>query len=1451
MRGGGGRPSEAALGDDFIADRKQAHAGKVMASRESSGNSTRLSLDIANLPLIPFGMRPHASPKKLTPQATNRFNKLSRRRAKHPQVGSGDAGHHRENKENIGGASSGQCSKGWSAIESRVTGLHTVPENEDPPEPSSTQKQRKAASPLSRKFPVTGSLRPNTDSPFVDSAQDTQHALKRSSGQRDSIYTDVDDGSFIEFYHGKEKGQQVPHQPDDSTRKMPLLYYTCESDNDTQYSTSSKTKNALVGFHKYLDKLRLERDLRNIHEEDRTEEVGLRNRLDMYDETIITCSADIRKYFCKPPAADAINSTVIDKLPHTGKTTLPCAFSEISTLTVNPEVVLGSDSQSRSKQPKILGNAKQQTVILSESSDEGESHPTERGAGVKVTPIGSNVKKPPQSVGNIGIVKDIPMFVMGGQARAPCPPPSPKVIVAMHEEWPSLVSEDVSIISNSVAMPRKFPSVVSEDVSIIGKTLESLPQKSSASKIPRTVGVATSPIRGAKVPLVCEDKKKDEENRGDVGHVPLEWRFAPSKDGDAQTTGQTKFPVHKWIMTSPFKESSFDSSFLQRKEDSFISESPSQPKLCYGNEKVMSHTRKFNSEPLIFSDPSKQGKSPQAINKNCDPSLPKEVTHISPSSESSECEFSIKRTAAKERVILSSSDELEENKRNGMFVTQRKKKKHSKNVTSSFKKKYIEASDEEGESLCLRLSKSQNETSEASGKTIQTIGRVAESPDNRVNRPSDPPTQTLQKFKKSPPRRRSKSDSDSFVSMENLPDNSPCLDKLVPDTKVHHSDSVESLALPPPKAGSPQHLYDSDGPLDLSLIRKELDSLYSSEWRKNEEAIFKTVSREGKQRSRVTNSEKSIEGRRRSRSCPRLSSETDEKERENSFVYQVPVSETYGDEESVKSNCSKDTDGSSENSRSCVPYKDEGTAKTPVSSRGSPEDDSFEEYLKKVRSTKKEIQQKIDFSSEDEDKYESSFINDESDESYSLPQVPLNPYKSPPENQGTPRSKVSIPKIKERDRRRERHHSNEDIRPVSSSGNEKTPRIGPEDSFEEYLKKVRSLTQKKKKQQKITCSSEDEDSYESSFINDDSDDESYSLPKVIQKPQGNLPEDKNSIFKSKGRVTTRPNTDKRVINMWHNSPTINQISDSDSSESKEFTENSKKITPQKTYRNKVLPKTEGYCRRAKGYGTSQVSPRLSFLASLSSNVNIIQCHPEALSYVKNFKKKKEELVKKLYNFYNTHVFDCKLPSSMNIAWNARLTKTAGYCYYQINGSSETRRGSRIELSTKVIDSPERLRDTLIHELCHAAAWIISGYKDGHGPLWKAWAAKARAVFPELPAISRCHSYQIQCKYTYRCTRCSYSIGRHSKSLDMEKKVCGYCYGKFELLVNHKTQKGQQKVTPSIPSQGPPKTPKTPGPFAVFVKKNYGSVKKSTPHLKHGDVMRILSTKFGEMKTNGD
>ena len=76
---------------------------------------------------------------------------------------------------------------------------------------------------------------------------------------------------------------------------------------------------------------------------------------------------------------------------------------------------------------------------------------------------------------------------------------------------------------------------------------------------------------------------------------------------------------------------------------------------------------------------------------------------------------------------------------------------------------------------------------------------------------------------------------------------------------------------------------------------------------------------------------------------------------------------------------------------------------------------------------------------------------------------------------------------------------------------------------------------------------------------------------------------------------------------------------------------------------------------------------------------------------------------------------------MIIAWNSRLTKTAGMCIQRKikitkkpnhliaspnNTGTDVVRASKIELSSKVLDSSDRLRDTLIHEMCHAAAWVV-------------------------------------------------------------------------------------------------------------------------------------------------
>ncbi|XP_066929246.1 germ cell nuclear acidic protein-like [Clytia hemisphaerica] len=220
--------------------------------------------------------------------------------------------------------------------------------------------------------------------------------------------------------------------------------------------------------------------------------------------------------------------------------------------------------------------------------------------------------------------------------------------------------------------------------------------------------------------------------------------------------------------------------------------------------------------------------------------------------------------------------------------------------------------------------------------------------------------------------------------------------------------------------------------------------------------------------------------------------------------------------------------------------------------------------------------------------------------------------------------------------------------------------------------------------------------------------------------------------------------------------------------------------------------------------------------------------PGTPAYKREFTKKREQTISELFQLFNKTVFGNQLPSDLQITWNKRMTKTAGFCYYS---KALNARKCRIELSDKVIDSPERIRDTLIHELCHAATWLINGVQAGHGPQWKSWAKKANHIHPDLPVISRCHQYEIHTKYTYKCNECGTEFGRHSKSIDPSKHRCGKCGGIPELLQNPSTSSA----------------PKTPNAFSLFVKENFGSVKKSNPGKSHRDVMRLISDKFQESK----
>lgn len=224
-------------------------------------------------------------------------------------------------------------------------------------------------------------------------------------------------------------------------------------------------------------------------------------------------------------------------------------------------------------------------------------------------------------------------------------------------------------------------------------------------------------------------------------------------------------------------------------------------------------------------------------------------------------------------------------------------------------------------------------------------------------------------------------------------------------------------------------------------------------------------------------------------------------------------------------------------------------------------------------------------------------------------------------------------------------------------------------------------------------------------------------------------------------------------------------------------------TPAKTQTPKQTPKT--YAKELqKRFGP------LSFLKSLDAEANRSLCDADALHYRNNYKSKKHELAEKLFKLYNEKVFRSEL-SNVPIKWNKKLLNTAGRCN---NSRRNGVRQSALELSDKVLTSADRLRCTLIHEMCHAAAWLFDG-ENGHGVAWKRWTAKANSTFPELPKISVCHDYVIEYRYTYLCINCKAQSKTHSKSRKVEEIQCSICKGSIKLFENKKNSAGQIEMVP--------------------------------------------------------
>ncbi|KIP03261.1 hypothetical protein PHLGIDRAFT_51488, partial [Phlebiopsis gigantea 11061_1 CR5-6] len=175
--------------------------------------------------------------------------------------------------------------------------------------------------------------------------------------------------------------------------------------------------------------------------------------------------------------------------------------------------------------------------------------------------------------------------------------------------------------------------------------------------------------------------------------------------------------------------------------------------------------------------------------------------------------------------------------------------------------------------------------------------------------------------------------------------------------------------------------------------------------------------------------------------------------------------------------------------------------------------------------------------------------------------------------------------------------------------------------------------------------------------------------------------------------------------------------------------------------------------------------------------------------------RREAYAQKLFDELNQSVFKGGLPDATKLTWSNRLLTTAGRARWR--RSRDGTQTTEIELATKVLDCDERIRNTLSHEMCHLACWIINGDpKEGHGRGFKAWAAKVSKKRPEI-AVSTRHNYEINYPYEWECDNCAKVYGRYSKSIRPDECRCGTCQvGKLMPLFTTRAPRSPTKTKAS-------------------------------------------------------
>lgn len=231
---------------------------------------------------------------------------------------------------------------------------------------------------------------------------------------------------------------------------------------------------------------------------------------------------------------------------------------------------------------------------------------------------------------------------------------------------------------------------------------------------------------------------------------------------------------------------------------------------------------------------------------------------------------------------------------------------------------------------------------------------------------------------------------------------------------------------------------------------------------------------------------------------------------------------------------------------------------------------------------------------------------------------------------------------------------------------------------------------------------------------------------------------------------------------------------------------------------------------------------------------------------KDFNERKHDIAAKLLEELDKDITFGKIgqlsesTGGVKITWSNKLNSTAGRAHWRKQEvrkqhsdgsiSTEVKHTASIELAEKVLDEESRLINTIAHEFCHLATFMIDGVKTNpHGKEFKAWARKCSRIYGHRGIeVTTKHSYEIDYKYMWECGSCGTEYKRHSKSIDPARHRCGSCKSN---LVQTKPVPRKSKVTD----------------YQIFVKENFQKVKNSNKSASHGTIMETLGKMYREEK----